>query len=80
MTAAEDCDHLRHVLDALPPATLRHLRLIVDTDPETAPYAEEAGAEPPARGLSFAGIGDSGRSDLSERHRELVQDGIELDR
>ncbi|MFF1381778.1 hypothetical protein [Streptomyces sp. NPDC058308] len=80
MTAAEDYDHLRHVLDALPPAKLRHLRVIVDTDPEIAPYVEEAAAEPSAGRFSFAGIGDSGRSDLSERHRELVQDGIELDR
>ncbi|MDI3409140.1 hypothetical protein [Streptomyces cavernicola] len=85
MTAAEDYDHLRHVLDHLPPTKLRHLRLLVDADPEIAPYAEAGGAEaggaePPVQRLSFAGIGDSGRSDLSEHHRELIRDGIGRER
>lgn len=76
MTAAEDYEHLKHLIDRLPPEKLRHLRVVVDTDPEIAPFAEDADALPPAIErpgfAAFAGMGRSGHTDTARRHRELT--------
>ncbi|MDI3421938.1 hypothetical protein [Streptomyces luteolus] len=80
MSSAEDYDHLRHLLDKLRPEQLRHLRAVADTDPELKP---QEGAEelPPAIErpgfLAFVGMGDSGRTDTAERHRELITEWID---
>ncbi|WKX70733.1 hypothetical protein [Streptomyces sp. XD-27] len=77
MTAAEDYDHLRHLLDKLSPAKLRHLRAIADADPELADFTEEDELPPVMERPGFAafvGMGRSGHSDTARRHRELIQE------
>jgi hypothetical protein len=82
MTAAHDYEDMHHLVDRLPPAGVRRLRLLVASDPELAPFVE--GGEPPPvedhvhqRHLSFIGLGASGRSDVSERHDELLKEGLD---
>lgn len=83
MAAAHDYEDMHHLVDRLPLAGIRRLRLLVSSDPELAPFVE--GGETPSaeihahqRHLSFIGLGESGRTDVSERHDELLKE--ELDR
>ncbi|MFC4060879.1 hypothetical protein ACFOWE_21460 [Planomonospora corallina] len=80
MTAAHDYEEMHHLVDRLPPAGVRRLRLLVESDPELAKFAGASGSEhsESTRNLSFIGLGASGRSDVSERHDELLRE--ELDR
>ncbi|GGO56107.1 MULTISPECIES: hypothetical protein [Streptomyces] len=75
MTEAEDYDHLRHLIDRLPPEKLRHLRAVVDTDPEIAVYVADEALPPAAERpgfAAFAGMGRSGHTDTARSHRELT--------
>ncbi|MFI7443500.1 hypothetical protein [Nonomuraea indica] len=78
MTAAHDYEDMHHLVDRLPPAAVRRLRVLVEADPELAPYAHATDEPDQRRHLSFIGLGASGRSDISERHDELLRE--ELDR
>jgi hypothetical protein len=82
MTAAHDYEDMHHLVDRLSPAGIRRLRLLAASDPELAPFVE--GGEPSSaeddvhqRHLSFIGLGASGRSDVSERHDELLEEGLD---
>jgi hypothetical protein len=75
MTAAEDYEHLRELLDRLPEEKIRHLRALADADPQIAPFAEE-GELPPAIErpgfAAFVGMGRSGYTDTAARARDIV--------
>jgi hypothetical protein len=82
MTAAHDYEVMHHLVDRLPLAGFRRLRLLAASDPELAPFVEGAGPPPSGdhaleRHLSFIGLGASGRSDVSVRHDELLQEGLD---
>jgi hypothetical protein len=82
MTAAHDYEDMHHLVDRLPPAGVRRLRLLAASDPELAPFVEGADPAPDEdhvyrRHLSFIGLGASGRSDISERHDELLKEGLD---
>jgi len=77
MTAAHDYDDLHHLVDRLSPRQAERLRVLVTSDPELAPAAqpeaEDADEAAEHRRLSVIGMWDSGRSDLSERHDEIIR-------
>lgn len=73
MSAAHDHDDLHHLVDRLTERQAERLRLLVAADPELAPAAEPASDPAPQRRLSITGIWESGRSDLSERHDEIIR-------
>jgi hypothetical protein len=82
MTAAHDYEDMHHLVDRLPPAGVRRLRLLAASDPELAPSVAEDEPPPrddqaPQRHLSFIGLGASGCSDVSERHDELLKEGLD---
>ncbi|WP_204060528.1 hypothetical protein [Microbispora corallina] len=77
MTAAHDYEEMHHLVDRLPPAGVRRLRLLVEADPELARFVEEGEGEDASRRLSFIGLGASGRSDVSERHDEILREGLD---
>ncbi|MEU8204741.1 hypothetical protein [Streptosporangium sp. NPDC049046] len=77
MTAAHDYEDMHHLVDRLPPAGVRRLRVLVESDPELARFVEDSGPETVRRGLSFIGLGASGRGDVSERHDELLREGLD---
>ena len=61
---------------------MRRLRLLAAADPELAAFAEDsepvpAEADVSQRQLSFIGLGASGRSDVSERHDELLEERLD---
>jgi hypothetical protein len=75
-------DDLHRLVDRLPPAQVRHLRALVDADPELAPYVEEDEQRSP--GLTpaleaFLGGFSSGRDDVAENHEQLIGDGLQRD-
>ncbi|MEU6993306.1 hypothetical protein ABZ953_21945 [Streptomyces sp. NPDC046465] len=78
MNEAEDYDRLRHLIDRLPPAAAERLLVLVQSDPELAPFAEQEDALPPAIDrpgfAAFAGMGRSGHTDTAQRHRELLSE------
>jgi hypothetical protein len=80
MTAARDYDHLRHLVDRLPPNQVRRLLHLARRDPELAAYTDgptpagKPGEEDDGHTLATAGIFDSGRGDLSERVEEFIQE------
>jgi hypothetical protein len=79
VTAAHDHDDLQHLLDRLPPAQVRRLRALVESDPELSQYVEPSGQTDEGGGrrrlLSLIGSMDSGRGDLAERHDEIIREG-----
>jgi hypothetical protein len=82
MTAAHDYEDMHHLVDRLSPAGVRRLRLLAASDPELAPFVEDdeplpSGDHAPQRPLSFIGLGASGCSDVSERHDELLKEGLD---
>jgi hypothetical protein len=77
MTAAHDYEDMHHLVDRLPPAGVRRLRLLVQADPELAKFVQPDDAEQARRQLSFIGLGASGRTDVSERHDELLREGLD---
>lgn len=77
MTAAYDHEDMHHLVDRLPPAGVRRLRLLVESDPELARFVEAPDPETTRRELSFIGLGASGRGDVSERHDELLWEGLD---
>jgi len=76
MTAAPDYEDLHHLIDRLTPRQAERLRVLVATDPELAPAAGPGTEQEAVQGLSIIGIWDSGRSDLSERHDEIIRERI----
>jgi hypothetical protein len=74
MTAAHDYEDLHHLVDRLTPRQAERLRVLVATDPELAPVTRPESEQAAAQGLSIIGIWDSGRSDLSERHDEIIRE------
>ncbi|MER5646806.1 hypothetical protein [Streptosporangium sp. NPDC002524] len=77
MTAAHDYEDMHHLVDRLPPAGVRRLRVLVESDPELARFVGASDPETVRRGLSFIGLGASGRDDVSERHDELLREGLD---
>jgi tRNA A37 N6-isopentenylltransferase MiaA len=73
VTAAHDYDDLHHLVDRLTERQAERLRLLVAADPELATAAEPDNEQAPQRRLSITGIWESGRSDLSERHDEIIR-------
>lgn len=72
-------EDMHHLVDRLSLAQVRRLRLLVESDPELSPPVEAEQEEdiPVRRGLlSFIGSMESGRSDLSERHGEIIREGL----
>ncbi|KOG85600.1 hypothetical protein ADK38_35755 [Streptomyces varsoviensis] len=84
MTAAEDYERLRHLLDRLPADRAARALALLRSDPDLAPYVDEADALPPAIDrpgfAAFIGVGRSGHSDTARRHRELIQEWSDEDR
>jgi hypothetical protein len=81
VTAAHDYEDMHHLVDRLSPAQVRRLRVLVESDPELSglvdpTLAQESDAPPRRRLLSFIGIMESGRGDLSERHEEIIREGL----
>ena len=79
VTAAYDYEDMHHLVDRLSLAQVRHLRVLVESDPELSPLvdAEEREDAPVRRRiLSFIGSMESGRGDLSERHSEIIREGL----
>ncbi|MEW9530515.1 hypothetical protein [Microbispora sp. NPDC049125] len=77
MTAAHEYEDMHHLVDRLPPAGVRRLRVLVESDPELSRFAETPQTQSARRELSFIGLGASGRSDISERHDELLREGLD---
>ncbi|GAA4221203.1 hypothetical protein FHR32_005331 [Streptosporangium album] len=77
MTAAHDYEDMHHLVDRLPRAGVRRLRVLVESDPELARFVAAPGSETVRRELSFIGLGASGRADVSERHDELLREGLD---
>ena len=73
MTAARDYDDLHHLVDRLSSRQAERLRVLVAADPELASAAEPEGQDVTRRHLSITGIWESGRSDLAERHDEIIR-------
>ncbi len=77
-------EELHRLVDRLTPGQARLLLRLAKSDPGLAEDGEQAGPQPEPstsgdalhRFQSFVGIMDSGRSDLSERHQEIIRDGI----
>jgi len=76
VTAAHDYDDLHHLVDRLTPRQAARLRVLVASDPDLASASESEDEEPTARRPSIIGIWDSGRSDLSERHDEIIRERL----
>jgi hypothetical protein len=76
MSTAHDYEELHHLVDRLPAAQARRLLVLVESDPEFAPYVEHEGEGEPGRtrSLSVIGIWESGRTDASERHDDYIRD------
>lgn len=81
VTAAHDYEDLHHLVDRLSPDQARHLRVLVDSDPELGGAVEPAQPVAPQpeqpRRFSVTGIWDSGRGDLSERHDEIIRERLQ---
>jgi hypothetical protein len=77
VTAGHDYDDLHHLVDRLSPRQAERLRVLVASDPElasaTQPAAGDEAQQARQHRLSVAGIWESGRSDLSERHDEIIR-------
>jgi hypothetical protein len=77
VTAGHDYDDLHHLADRLSPRQAERLRVLVASDPElasaTQPAAGDEAQQARQHRLSVAGIWESGRSDLSERHDEIIR-------
>ncbi|WP_053203554.1 hypothetical protein [Jiangella muralis] len=80
MTAAADYQHLHELIDRLTPRQVRHLRALAQ-DLVEAPAAgrERRPGDSGAQGLSFAGIGESGRGDLAENADRYLDEGFGKD-
>ncbi len=76
VTAAHDFDDLHHLVDRLTPRQAAKLRVLVASDPDLASVREPGGGEARGRRLSVIGIWESGRSDLSERHDEIIRERL----
>jgi hypothetical protein len=78
VTAAYDYEEMHHLVDRLSPAQVRRLRVLVESDPELSPAEQGQGGDVPIRRglLSFIGSMASGRGDLSERHDEIIREGL----
>ena len=79
MTAAHDYEELCHLVDRLSPGQARRLLALVKADPELADAVDDGpgtGGDALQRFQSFVGIIDSGSGDLSERHDEIIRDGL----
>jgi hypothetical protein len=78
VTAAYDYEDMHHLVDRLSPDQVRRLRVLVESDPELSPAEGEQGGGVPVRRrlLSFIGSMASGRGDLSERHDEIIREGL----
>jgi hypothetical protein len=76
VSTARDYEVLHYLVDRLPPAQARRLLILVETDPDLAPYVEHEGEGEPARTrpLSVIDIWESGRTDASERHDDYIRD------
>ncbi|MEV0280925.1 hypothetical protein AB0I22_31685 [Streptomyces sp. NPDC050610] len=76
MTAAEDYERLRHLLDRLPPDRASRALALLRSDPDLARYVDEDDSMPPAIErpgfAAFVGMGRSGHSDTARRHRTAV--------
>ncbi|MBB6170131.1 hypothetical protein HNR23_000191 [Nocardiopsis mwathae] len=72
MNAQPDYEALREIMDELPPAGLRRLRAFAETDSEIVRLRNADDGGPGRRFLPFVGKFDSGRSDISERHHEIM--------
>ncbi|ASU85478.1 hypothetical protein CDO52_24145 [Nocardiopsis gilva YIM 90087] len=72
MNAEKDYEALRELMDRLPPAGLRRLRALAESDSEIAQLQDEGDEDAPKRFLPFIGKFDSGRSDISIRHHEIM--------
>lgn len=76
MTAAHDHDDLHHLVDRLTPRQAARLRLLVAADPELAPVTELDNGQATIHPPSIIGIWESGRSDQSERHDEIIRERL----
>ena len=76
VTAARDFDDLHHLVDRLTPRQAARLRVLVASDPELAPDARPGSEDGGQRQPSIIGIWQSGRSDLSERHDEIIRERL----
>lgn len=76
MTAARDFDDLHHLVDRLTPRQAARLLVLVASDPELAPAAQPGSEHGSQQRPSIIGIWQSGRSDLSERHDEIIRDRL----
>ena len=74
MSTAYDHEELHHLVDRLPPAQARRLLVLVESDPELAPYVEHDAEPGRTRSLSVIGIWESGRADASERHDDYIRE------
>jgi hypothetical protein len=76
VSTAHDHEELHHLVGRLPPAQARRLLILVESDPDLAPYVEHEGEGEPARTrpLSVTGSWESGRTDGSERHDDYIRD------
>jgi len=76
VTAAHDYEDLHHLVNRLTPRQAARLRVLVASDPDLASASEPEDEEPTTRRPSIIGIWDSGRSDLSERHDEIIRERL----
>jgi hypothetical protein len=75
MSAGPAHEELHHLVDRLSPDQARRLLRLARTDPELADISAEHD-EPVRRRLSIAGIGASGKGDLSERIEDLLPETL----
>ena len=75
MSTAHGHEELHHLVDRLLPAQARRLLILVESDPDLAPYVEHEDEGEPGRtrSLSVIGIWESGRTDASERHDDRIR-------
>jgi hypothetical protein len=64
------------LVNRLTPRQAARLRVLVASDPDLASASEPQEEEPAARRPSIIGMWDSGRSDLSERHDEIIRERL----
>lgn len=81
MTAARDYEDMHHLVDRLPPAGVRRLRVLAESDPELACFVSQGEPEPePAAEtrLSFVGsVEGGGPPDLARRHEDYLREYFE---
>lgn len=80
MTSAHDYEELHHLVDRLSPTQARHLRLLVSDDPELHGAEHNSDETVPDSLMSLAGIWESGRTDVSERHDEYIRERLRIRR